>query len=87
MIEDLYHVVMQCPDTKHLRDDMINRIYEIDPIIERNFHLHPSEVVNWMIGKEIPDVEKETMYKVWQVSGVYINEMYTRKCMMKTGVR
>ena len=85
-IEDIFHILMQCPHFEECRKRMYNHIYRVDAKLEETFREHPGEVFPWLLGKEIDGYEHDTMYMVWVISGNAINDMYTQVLSMRTGI-
>ena len=84
--EDLFHILMQCPHNEKSMKRTFFRIIDIDPCIKAAFEGSPNEVFNWMIGKEIPNVDRNLMHKVWMISGGEIVNIYKRICRERSGV-
>ena len=84
--ENLFHVVMQCPIYEADRDLMIRSIMDLDPIIKRSFEEKPHEVFNWLIGKDIPAVDRKVLYNMWLISGKSIDKRYSLICKDREGV-
>ena len=86
LVEDLYHIIMQCPNNEAYMRDMLNSIVDIDESIRSEFENKPSEVFSWLIGKSIPNVSNEFMFRVWLVAGEFISYKYSQICRERTGV-
>ena len=54
--------------------------------IKTAFEENPSEVFNWLIGKDIPNIDRDMMHKVWVISGGEIVNIYRRICRERSGV-
>ena len=85
-VEDLYYVIMQCPNNEAYMRDMLNSIVDIDETIRTEFENKPGEVFSWLIGKSIPNVCNELMLRVWLVAGEFISYKYSQICRERTGV-
>ena len=86
LVEDLYHIIMQCPSTEAYMNDMLKNIVDIDESIKSEFENNPSEVFGWLIGKNIPNVGRDIMYRVWLVSGEFIANKYNQICKERSGI-
>ena len=78
--EDLFHVIMQCPYTEEKMRVTQQSIIAIDVTIKEAFKESPDQVFNWLIGKDIPYVDRGMMYKVWAISGESISGIYKQIC-------
>ena len=86
VVEDLFHIIMQCPFNEMSMKLTLLRIPDIDTSIRVAFEESPNEVFNWMIGKDIPNIDPKMMHKVWMISGVEIANIYKRICGERSGV-
>ena len=59
---------------------------DLDPIIKRSFEEKPHEVFNWLIGKDIPTVDRKVLYNMWLISGKSIDKRYSLICKDREGV-
>ena len=85
-LEDIRHIVMQCPNVDAIRRKMYKSIYEIDNGLEQKFIEYPEEVFYWLLGKNIDDVSRGNMVKLWKTSGFHINQMYSQYTNNRTGI-
>ena len=85
-IEDLFHVIMQCPSKDKLRRDMYLELAQVNNQIEEIFADNTQDVFGWLIGKPIESFDRYNMHNVWLISGKYIYEMYMQICMKKDKV-
>ena len=86
LVEDLFHVVMQCPRNEMTRMTMINCITDIDEAIRTAFEGEPNEVFNWLVGKEIPTINRDLLHKMWLISGKSIDRIYSQICKDREGI-
>ena len=77
---------MQCPFNEISMKRLLLCITDIDICIRTAFEGSPNEVFNWMIGKDIPNVDRKLMHKVWMISGGEIANIYKRICRERSGV-
>ena len=85
-VEDLFHVIMQCPGKDKLRRDMYLELTQVNDQLEEIFADKPQDVFGWLIGKPIESLDRYDMHNVWLISGKYICEMYKQICMKKDKV-
>ena len=74
-IEDPYHVIMQCPGTQPLRNEMFAEL-ESDPKINEILNVNANEVMLVCLGKCPIEAIDATMVKLWCISGRHINGIY-----------
>ena len=86
VIEDLFHVIMQCPHNEEKMRVAQHSIIAIDVMIKVAFKESPDQVFNWLIGKDIPCVDRGMMYKVWAISGECISGIYKQICRVRSGI-
>ena len=67
-IEDPYHVIMQCPGTQPLRNEMFAEL-ESDPKINEILNVNANEVMLVCLGKCPTEAIDESMVKLWCISG------------------
>ena len=75
-IEDIRHIIMQCPSVDKIRREMCKGIYEINNGLERKFIEYPEEVFHWLLGRSIEGMNRDDMVNIWKTSGSHINSMY-----------
>ena len=86
MIEKLRHVIMQCPSTEQLRTQMFCELNKINNELKTLLQDHCAESFEWILGKEMDVVDRDTMHAGWTISGDFISRMYYRLCMNRIGV-
>ena len=86
LVENVFHMVMQCPMHASERRLMYTRLYEYDPLLENLVTDNPSKVFYWTIGGEIPDMCEEYMYGFWCITGQAIYGMYRKICGARQGI-
>ena len=85
-VEDVFHILMQCPYFQDCRKRMFSHIYEVDATLEETFREQPENVFPWLLGKDIIGCEYDTMCMVWIISGNAMNDMYTQVIGMRAGI-
>ena len=66
--------------------EMMLNITCISETIKGEFERNPSEVFGWLIGKDIPNIDREVMYKVWIISSEFIANTYNQICKDRSGI-
>ena len=84
-IEDTYHVIMQCPGTQPLRNEMFAEL-EYDPKIKEILNVYANEVMLVCLGKCPTEAIDESMVKLWCISGKHINGIYRYVLNQRKGV-
>ena len=65
---------------------MYEDIRAVDPQFDERCMNVPGEIVYWLLGKHIADVDTDVMMDIWKVAGVCIVEMYQRTIKQREGV-
>ena len=86
LVENVYHMVMQCPMHEQERRLMYARLYEYDPMLEDFCAENPERVFYWAIGGEITGMSEEYMLGIWYITGHSIFGMYRNICSTRIGV-
>ena len=76
--EDTMHLVMQCPDTEHIKGEMFEVLSAIDDDHVSNALQDQQNIFYILMGKHPPDVPFDSMVKIWLVSSHYIPRTYRR---------
>ena len=84
-IEDPYHIIMQCPGTQPLRDEMFTEL-ESDASIKDVLNANANEVMLVCLGKCPIVCDDATMEKLWCISGRHINIIYKYVLNQRKGV-
>ena len=85
-VETINHLIMQCASTLDIRIRMYEDIRAVDPQFDERCAKEPGEIVYWLLGKHIADVDIDVMMEIWKVAGVCIVEMYHRMIKRREGV-
>ena len=85
-VENVYHMVMQCPIHEDDRINMYHWLYKRDPGLEYIFSQSPGRVLTWLLGGEIEDKSADYMYDFWHITGSAIHGMYKRIFANRSGV-
>ena len=85
-VEDIVHVIFQCPFYNPERCRMYDEIYKICPnakrLCENNVELFPY----FLLGRRIPGMEENEMLWFWSISGVFVNTMYKKAISSRKGI-
>ena len=85
-IEDVYHLILQCP---RLAEERANMFTEIDQVVE-NFNTVVANdgvnIVAILLGKALTSVPCDKMVQVWKISGYHIHKMYKLIIQRNDGV-
>ena len=76
VLEDIRHLVMQCPATQDMRSYMFKDINNWVPGFDALCREHPDDILVWLLGGQVPTVDLDVMETLWQISGTYIAMMY-----------
>ena len=76
-VENIEHLVVQCPFFESTRVDLYTELDLLDPIFMQNLRVNLSKSLFWMLGGQIGGLSFDEVIKFWIVSGKYINSMYT----------
>ena len=85
-IEDITHIVLQCPYFNEDRTMMYDGIFSNCPNAEKVFKEESANIIYYLLGKKIPSFEDEEMLRLWCISGSAISKMYRRVISNRTGV-
>ena len=77
VVENIEHIVMQCPNFEVDREAMFYELGNVNPTFGQKMAEHHSEVLYWMLGGQIDALSFEEMLEFWVTSGRSINCMYT----------
>ena len=79
-LENVEHMVMQCPANNVYRNLLYNGINEIAPGVE------PANFLNVVMGKFIEGWDFEQMVPIWEISVVYVVNMYYDSLRARQGI-
>ena len=84
--EDLFHIIMQCPSNAEKMAETQRRIIDLDSNLKTAFEESPEEVFNWLIGKNIPNIDIDILQKMRIIAGTEICHIYRLLCKERSGV-
>ena len=85
-IEDIVHIVSQCPFYQDDRANMYKEIFERCPNVKVVSDSGSSNFVHYLLGKQIPSICDEEILIFWCLSGNAISRMYRKALSSRTGV-
>ena len=85
-IEDIIHIINQCPFYAQERYDMYNEIYKICPNAKRLCENKVELIPYFLLGRRIPEMEENEMIWFWCISGEFINRMYKKAISSRKGI-
>ena len=86
VLENIVHLVMQCPMHENDRVIMYGALYDFDPSLIGMFSDSPEKILYWLLGREIDGKSEAYMFGFWCISGNAIFNMYRKVCASRTGV-
>ena len=85
-IEDILHIVTQCPHYSNDQISMYEEIYRKCPNMKRIFEEYTESIPYFLLGREVPSCSNEEMVCLWKISGNAIASMYNKAISDKTGI-
>ena len=84
VVEDPWHIVMQCPFYGDYRNDMYSEFERLNDDAINEILNDPGDVYNVLMGKHPPNAHMEDMIKIWSISGKHICRMYNSATIQET---
>ena len=85
-IEDIVHIVTQCPFFENDRTIMYREIFKRCLNVKVALDSVCDSVVLYLLGKKIPSISDEEMLMFWCTSGNAISKMYRKALSSRTGI-
>ena len=85
-IEDIRHILIQCPYYHVERSEMYEEIFIKCPNAKRIFEQNRENAIFFLLGREIPFLGEEEMYTLWCISGKMISKMYKKAVTDRLGI-
>ena len=85
-VEDIFHVIAQCPYYCNERVLMYDEIFRKCPNVKAIFEKESANVVFYLLGRKIPSICDEEMLCLWCTSGNAISIMYRRAIASRKGI-
>ena len=86
VVENIYHVIMQCPVHENDRVHLYDALYNFDPSLRGIFSANPEKVLFWLLGQEMDGADELYMFNFWCITGTAIYGMYRNVCMNRLGI-
>ena len=84
--ETIHHLIMQCPVNEEIRNAMFYEINKIDDRFDERGMISPGDTFLWIMGKQIENVDADTMTRIWITAGHFITRMYKTRLASRVGV-
>ena len=72
VVENIYHLVMQCPIHEGDRVLMYDALYNYDPQLRGIFRTSPEKILFWLLGMEINDTSEAYVTTAYVIITVYV---------------
>ena len=86
VVENVYHMVMQCPFTEDIRKAMFEAMDSFVVDFSNRIKDNPSNTQAWLLGRTMEEVETHTMCTGLEISGRHICTMYRRVINSRKGI-
>ena len=86
VVENIFHLLMQCPGMHDEQEAMYDQIYRNAPEIRKIFTDEPSNVFFWLLGRNIPDISKNDHIALRRIAGRWIYRIYYKAVQNRSGV-
>ena len=86
VVENLYHLIMQCPDMVDIRYAMYEQLDLWVPNLSRKIKESPQDAFSWLIGKSMVDLSALDTVRSLEITGRHICMMYLRAIEVKEGI-
>ena len=85
-IEDITHILMQCPYYQEDRNEMFREIAMRCPNAESFFEQERENIPYYLLGRKIPSYNEDEMLCLCCISGYAISRMYRKAIANRTGI-
>ena len=85
-LEDIHHIVMQCPYYQCDRNDMYDEINKNCPNVKVLLEGDSTNILYYLLGRKLTPICDEEMLFFWCISGNSISRMYRKAIASRTGV-
>ena len=75
-LENIRHLIMQCPAYEESRIQMYKDLYGIGNNVRECIESSPAEVLSWLLGGRIEGVDEQDMIDFWCITGKYVCKIY-----------
>ena len=84
--ENIRHLVMQCPENEKAKEFMFKEIQKVDKEFEARCANSAAQVLYWLLGRHIDNVDVDVMSNIWIIAGHHISNMYRARIHSREGV-
>ena len=85
LLEDVFHITMQCPGTQHLRNEMQAEL-AFHPDIDQILREHEQDTMSIYLGKYPAECDYNVMEKLWCITGRHISGLYKFVLSCRQGI-
>ena len=85
-VENIFHLLMQCPGMYDEQEAMYDHIYRNAPEIRKIFTDEPIFVFFWLLGRNIPDINEKHHIAPRRIAGRWIYRIYHKAVHNRSGV-
>ena len=85
-VENIEHLLMQCPASEVAMSMMYEQIRKIMPEYDYAMTNHPDKIVTWLLGGYIEGLDFTQMLPLWMISGNAINRIYREVVQERNGI-
>ena len=85
-VENIFHLMMQCPEMYDGQVEMYNQICVCALVIRRKFAEEPRNVFFWLLGRNIPDFNEIDHLALRRTAGMWIRRIYLKAVQSRSGI-
>ena len=85
-LDDVKHLVLQCPSSERKRGDMFSDLEKCAVSLEARIYEAPEKIFPILLGKCKTGYSFEQMEEFWILAGIYIHGMYRENLVLKSGI-
>ena len=86
VVENMYHMIMQCPYTEDVRVSMYKEIEKGAVDFSTRMISNPPSAFAWLVGKTMEDMDIDTICRGLEIAGLHIGIMYRRVINSRKGI-
>ena len=84
-LDDVRHLVLQCPEWQPIRNDMLYAIESIPDGSGQILLNSQCDLTLTLLGKPCADLTADQMDRIWETAAIHIAKMYDRKLKQDIG--
>ena len=85
-VENIFHLLMQCPGMYDEHVEMHDHIYRCIPEIKKIFTEEPHNVFFWLLGRNVKDICEESHIEFRRIAGMWIHRIYCKAVRNRSGI-